>query len=75
MESSVKSLIQAEESAKAIVQQAEKEKNDKLREAKTNAEQLLNKERTLREAEYREEQAKVRDAAKDSETSRAGRAE
>jgi vacuolar-type H+-ATPase subunit H len=37
MESSVKSLIHSEEQAKIIVSQAEKEKNDKLKEAKSKA--------------------------------------
>lgn len=32
--------------------QAEKEKNDKLREAKTNADQLINNIRREKEAEY-----------------------
>ena len=37
MESSVKSLIQAEEEAKKIVLAAEKEKNDRVRDAATMA--------------------------------------
>jgi hypothetical protein len=37
MESSVKSLIEAEEEAKKIVMQAEKEKNERARDAATMA--------------------------------------
>lgn len=59
MEGSVKSLIQSEEQAKAIVQQAYSEKNDKLREAKTNADQIVNRIRTEKEQAYASEEAKV----------------
>jgi len=42
MEGSVKSLIEAEQRSREIVQQAETEKSSKLGEAKTMADQLLN---------------------------------
>ena len=59
MESSVKSLIQSEEQAKAIVMQAEKEKTDKLKEARTNADQLINRLRQEKETALKVETEKV----------------
>ena len=71
MESSVKSLIEAEDQAKQIVQQAEKEKNEKLKEAKTNANLLLNKKRAEREGAYQAEVIKVRNSANKTDCERA----
>jgi len=57
MEGSVKSLIEAEEEARKIVQQAEKEKNDKVKDARTMADQILNKKRVEFETTYRTEES------------------
>ncbi len=59
MEGSVKSLIESEEEARKIVQQAEKEKNDKVKDARTMADQILNKKRADLEAEFRAEEEAV----------------
>ncbi len=59
MEGSVKSLIESEEEARKIVQQAEKEKNDKVKDARTMADQILNKRRADLEAKFRAEEDAV----------------
>ena len=59
MEGSVKSLIEAEEEAHKIVNQAEKEKTEKVKDAHSMADQILNKKRAELEIRYREEEAKV----------------
>ena len=59
MEGSVKSLIEAEQEARAIVKQAEKQKNEQVKDAGTMASQILNKRRAELDAKFKAEEAKV----------------
>ena len=59
MEGSVKSLIEAEQEARAIVKQAEKQKNEQVKDAGTMASQILNKRRAELDAQFKAEEAKV----------------
>ena len=60
MEGSVKSLIEAEQRAKDIVATAEKMKDSQKKEAKSMADQILNKQKQEHQRLYELEQEKVR---------------
>lgn len=59
MEGSVKSLIEAEEEAHKIVQQAEKEKTEKVKDAHQMAAQILNAKEKEYKAKYEQEERHV----------------
>ena len=59
MEGSVRSLIEAEEEARKIVEQAQQEKLSKVKEADTTAQQIINQKQQAFEAIFREEEIKV----------------
>jgi vacuolar-type H+-ATPase subunit H len=59
MEGSVKSLIEAEEEAHKIVQQAEKEKTEKVKDAHQMAAQILNAKEKEYKAKYEQEERNV----------------
>jgi vacuolar-type H+-ATPase subunit H len=61
MEGSVKSLIEAEEQARQIVAAAHEKKNEKVKDARTMADQIINKEREVYDKTYRDEEIKVSD--------------
>ena len=59
MEGSVKSLIEAEEEAHKIVNQAEKEKTEKVKDAHQMAAQILNAKEKEYKSLYEQEEQRV----------------
>ena len=59
MEGSVKSLIEAEEEARKIVDEAQKQRKQMLKDADTKANQLVTLREQQYEVQYAEEQEKV----------------
>lgn len=71
MEGSVKSLIEAEEEARKIVEQAQQDKLSKVKEADTTAQQVINLKQQAYEKTYRAEESKVRSISYCTERRRA----